>query len=57
MQTTRLFTHKKRQYVVLPEAFQFSTATNINMSREGDAVVLRPSLKSWTRVASEPKPD
>ena len=42
MTTAKLFTNGASQAVRLPKAFRFDGATEVSISKRGDAVILRP---------------
>ncbi len=42
MGTAKLFTNGASQAVRLPKAFRFENATEVSISKRGDAVILRP---------------
>ena len=47
MRTTTLFQNGRTQAVRLPKEFAFEGVTTVEISRQGDAVILRPARKSW----------
>jgi len=47
MRTTTLFQNGRTQAVRLPKEFAFHGVTSVEISKEGDAVILRPARKTW----------
>lgn len=57
MRTVSLFKNGRNQAVRLPKEFEFEGVSELEISREGDALVLRPARKSWTSFAIVDKAD
>ena len=51
MKTAALFKNGRSQAVRLPKDFEFEGISEVEITREGDAVVLRPARKSWSSFA------
>jgi len=46
--TAALFKNGRNQAVRLPKEFEFEGVSEVYITQEGDAVVLRPARKSWS---------
>ena len=57
MKTVFLFKNGRNQVVRLPKEFEFEGVSELEISREGDALILRPARKSWASFASVYKAD
>lgn len=57
MKTAALFTNGRSQAVRIPKELEFEGVAEVEISREGDALVLRPARKSWASFADAPKAD
>ena len=57
MKTASLFKNGQSQAVRLPKEFEFTGMSEVEIMREGDAVILRPIRKSWTSFAETDKAD
>ena len=57
MKTAALFRNGRNQAVRLPKDFEFVGVSEVEISREGDALVLRPVRKSWTSLSNTAKAD
>lgn len=51
MRTASVFKNGGNQAVRLPKEFEFDGVTEVEITREGDALVLRPAHKSWLSFA------
>lgn len=51
MKTASLFKNGSNQAVRLPRGFEFEGVSEVEVTREGDAVILRPVRKTWTSFA------
>ena len=47
MRTASLFKNGKNQAVRLPKEFEFDGVTEVEISKEGESIVLTPRRKSW----------
>lgn len=47
MKTAALFKNGRSQAVRLPKDFEFKGVSEVEITREGDAVIMRPARKSW----------
>ncbi len=58
MRTVSLFKNGKNQAVRLPKEFEFKGVTEVEISKEGESIVLTPKRKSWISfVDTEPVDD
>lgn len=57
MKTAALFINGRSQAVRIPKEFEFEGVAEVEISREGDALVLRPARKTWTSFADVPLAD
>ena len=48
MKTAALFKNGRSQAVRLPKDFEFEGISEVEITKEGDSVILRPVRKSWT---------
>lgn len=57
MQTAKLFSNGRSQAVRLPKAFRFEGVSEVQIERDGDAVILRPpkrpSIEKLIRALDE----
>ena len=47
MRTASLFKNGKNQAVRLPKEFEFDGVTEVEISKEGESIILTPKRKSW----------
>lgn len=57
MKIASLFKNGRNQAVRLPKDFEFKGISEVEITKEGDAVVLRPSRKTWLSYADTEKVD
>lgn len=57
MRTASLFKNGRNQAVRLPKDFEFDGISEVEITKEGDAVILRPSRKTWLSYAETEKVD
>ena len=57
MRTAALFKNGRSQAVRLPKEYEFVGVSEVEITREGDALILRPAKKSWTSFAAIGKAD
>lgn len=57
MKTASLFKNGKNQAVRLPKDFEFEGISEVEITKEGDAVILRPARKTWVSFAQAEKAD
>ncbi len=57
MKTAALFINGRSQAVRIPKELEFEGVAEVEISREGDALVLRPARKTWTSFADAPMAD
>lgn len=55
--TAALFTNGRSQAVRIPKELEFEGVAEVEITREGDALVLRPARKTWASFASVPLAD
>ncbi len=54
MRTAKLFRNGKNQAVRLPKQFEFEGINEVNIRKEGNAIVLLPVRKDWVSYATLP---
>jgi len=47
MRTASIFKNGKNQAIRLPKDFEFEGVTEVEISKEGQSIVLTPKRKSW----------
>ena len=47
VRTVSLFKNGKNQAIRLPKEFEFEGVTEVEISKEGESIVLTPKRKSW----------
>lgn len=52
MRTVSLFKNGKNQAIRLPKEFEFEGVSELEITRQGDAVILRPARKNWASFAA-----
>lgn len=57
MRTVSIFRNGKNQAVRLPKDMEFDGVTELEITREGDAVILRPARPDWMSFADLPVVD
>ncbi len=57
MRTVSIFRNGKNQAVRLPKDMEFEGITELEIIREGDAVILRPARPGWLSLADLPAAD
>ncbi|AJQ97040.1 type II toxin-antitoxin system VapB family antitoxin [Gynuella sunshinyii] len=57
MKTASLFKNGRNQAVRLPKEFEFTGVSEVEIIREGDAIILRPLRKTWTSFVEVDKAD
>jgi len=57
MRTASLFKNGKNQAVRLPKEFEFDGVTEVEITRDGESLVLTPKRKSWASFAEVEKAD
>lgn len=57
MKTVRLIQAKGQQTICLPKEFEFQGVSQLEITRENEALVLRPVRKSWLSFADAGKAD
>lgn len=51
MKTATLFTNGRSQAVRIPKDLAFEGISEVEITREGDALILRPTRKTWLSFA------
>jgi len=51
MRTASLFKNGKNQAVRLPKEFEFEGVTEVEITKEGESLVITPKRKSWGSFA------
>lgn len=57
MRTVSIFKNGKNQAIRLPNDMAYEGIGELEISREGDVITLRPARPSWTSFAQQPKAD
>ena len=57
MRKASLFRNGRNQAVRLPKDFEFEGVSEVEIRREGNALILTPVRKSWTSFAEIPAAD
>lgn len=52
MRLASIFKNGKNQAVRLPKEFEFDGVSEVEITRDGDALILRPAHKSWLSFAN-----
>ena len=55
--TAKLFINGKNQAVRIPKVFEFSGIDEVNIRKEGDALIITPVRKNWVSFMALPKAD
>lgn len=57
MRTVSIFTNGKNQAVRLPKDMEYQGISELEIVKEGDTLILRPTRPSWTSLADLDKAD
>ena len=57
MRNVSIFMNGRNQAVRLPQDMAFDGIRELEISKEGDVITLRPARPSWTSLAELPKAD
>jgi len=57
MRTAALFKNGKNQAVRLPKEFEFDGVTEVEITKEGESIVLTPKRKSWVSFSDVEQAD
>jgi len=57
MATASLFTNGKSQAVRIPKGLEFDGINEVEITRDGDSIVLTPKRKSWASFSDVDKAD
>jgi len=57
VRTASLFKNGKNQAVRLPKEFEFDGVTEVEISKEGESIVLTPKRKSWMSLLETERAD
>ena len=55
MRTASLFKNGKNQAVRLPKEFEFEGVVEVEITREGDSIILKPVRNTWASFGSVDK--
>ncbi|KZY39320.1 MULTISPECIES: type II toxin-antitoxin system VapB family antitoxin [unclassified Oleiphilus] len=57
MRTVSIFKNGKNQAVRLPKDMEYEGVSDLEIVKEGDTIILRPSKPSWLSLADTEKAD
>lgn len=57
MRTASLFKNGNNQAIRLPKDFEFEGVTEVEITKEGESIILTPKRKSWTSFSNVEKAD
>jgi antitoxin VapB len=57
MRTVSIFKNGKNQAIRLPKDMEFDGVSKLEIIKDGDSIILRPSKPSWTSLAKQEKAD
>ncbi|WP_260294372.1 type II toxin-antitoxin system VapB family antitoxin [Sedimenticola hydrogenitrophicus] len=57
MRTVSIFKNGKNQAIRLPKDMEYEGVSELEITRDGDAIILRPLRPSWLTLADQPKAD
>jgi antitoxin VapB len=57
MRTVSIFTNGKNQAVRLPKDMEYQGISELEIVKEGDTLILRPTRPSWISLSELPKAD
>ncbi|VVO78318.1 hypothetical protein PS903_01631 [Pseudomonas fluorescens] len=57
MRTVSIFKHGKNQAIRLPTDMAYEGVGELEITRDGDTITLRPARPSWLSLAEQPKAD
>jgi antitoxin VapB len=57
VKTAALFINGRSQAVRIPKELEFEGVAEVEITREGDSLILRPARKSWTSFVDAPLAD
>ena len=57
MTTARLFNNGRNQAVRIPKEFEFEGISEVEIRKEGNAVIITPVRKSWLSYKGAPQAD
>lgn len=57
MRTVSIFKNNANQAIRIPKDMQFEGVTELEIWREGDTILLRPTRPTWASFANEPLAD
>lgn len=57
MRTVSIFTNGKNQAVRLPKDMEYQGVSELEIIKEGDTLILRPTRPNWLSLADLPKAD
>ncbi|MGU3400760.1 type II toxin-antitoxin system VapB family antitoxin [Brucellaceae bacterium D45D] len=57
MRTVSIFTNNRNQAIRLPRDMEFEGVSELEITREGDTIILRPARPSWGSLRDFPAAD
>ncbi|WP_153099859.1 type II toxin-antitoxin system VapB family antitoxin [Paraburkholderia hayleyella] len=57
MRTVSIFKNAKNQAIRIPKDMEFEGVAELEISRDGDTLILRPVRPTWTSFSNEPVAD
>jgi len=57
MRTVSIFTNNRNQAIRIPRELEFKGVSELEIFKEGNALILRPARPSWRSLLDEPKAD
>jgi len=57
MRTVSIFMNSRNQAIRIPKDMEFRGVVELEISKEGETLLLRPARPSWTSLNSELQPD
>ena len=57
MRTASLFKNGQNQAIRLPKAYEFDGVKEVDLRKEGDALIITPHRKSWASLLQTEKAD
>jgi antitoxin VapB len=57
MRTVSIFRNGKNQAIRLPKDMEYEGVSELEITRDGDAIILRPLRPNWLTLADQPKAD
>ncbi len=57
MRKVSIFRNGKNQAIRLPKDMEYEGVSELEITREGDVIILRPVRPNWLTLADQPKAD